>query len=114
MSSEHAPGRRIVVGVDGSRSSAALAWAVRQDGLTGACVDAVIAWDDPAVIGAMPVAPLGEVESSNLGTYAESMLGHAVNQTVDPDGPVKVNSIVRRGYPAQVLLGAKARPWKTG
>ena len=40
--------RRIVVGVDGSASStAALAWAVKQAGLTGAVVEAVIAWEVP-------------------------------------------------------------------
>jgi Universal stress protein family len=36
---------RIVAGVDGSESSAsALRWAIRQAALTGASVDAVIAW----------------------------------------------------------------------
>jgi nucleotide-binding universal stress UspA family protein len=45
-------GGRIVVGVDGSDSSlAALAWAVRQAALTGARVEAVTAWQIPAVYG---------------------------------------------------------------
>ena len=39
---------RIVAGVDGSPSSlSALRWAIRQAGLTGAAVDALIAWQDP-------------------------------------------------------------------
>jgi nucleotide-binding universal stress UspA family protein len=43
---------RIVVGVDGSPSSqAALRWAVRQAELTGGSVDAVLAWQIPAVAG---------------------------------------------------------------
>jgi nucleotide-binding universal stress UspA family protein len=46
---EHAEGERIVAGVDGSASSLeALRWAVRQAELTGATVDAVIAWQYPA------------------------------------------------------------------
>jgi nucleotide-binding universal stress UspA family protein len=46
---EHAECRRIVAGVDGSASSVeALRWAVRQAQLTGATVDAVIAWQYPA------------------------------------------------------------------
>jgi nucleotide-binding universal stress UspA family protein len=44
---DHA-GPRIVAGADGSPSSmSALRWAVRQAGLTGAAVDAVIAWSYP-------------------------------------------------------------------
>lgn len=43
---------RIVVGVDGSAESVqALRWAVRQAELTGATVDAVIAWQPPAASG---------------------------------------------------------------
>ncbi|WP_425293421.1 universal stress protein [Micromonospora cremea] len=44
--------RRIVVGVDGSPGSrAALRWAVTQAELTDARVEAVSAWQDPAVYG---------------------------------------------------------------
>jgi ABC-type bacteriocin/lantibiotic exporter with double-glycine peptidase domain len=46
---EHRTGPRIVAGVDGSPSSlSALRWAIRQAGLTGATVDAVMAWQYPA------------------------------------------------------------------
>jgi hypothetical protein len=41
-------GPRIVAGIDGSESSvSALRWAIRQAALTGAAVDAVIAWHYP-------------------------------------------------------------------
>jgi CBS domain-containing protein len=44
--------RRIVVGVDGSApSKAALSWAIRQAKLTGAVVEAVIAWHYPSPYG---------------------------------------------------------------
>ena len=47
---------RIVAGVDGSASSlAALRWAVRQAELTGATVEAVIAWRYPVL--PVPVGP---------------------------------------------------------
>jgi hypothetical protein len=46
---EQHTGPRIVAGVDGSLSSvSALRWAARQAALTGAAVDAVIAWQYPA------------------------------------------------------------------
>ncbi len=49
---EYRAGSRIVAGVDGSPSSiSALRWAIRQAGLTGAAVDAVIAWHYPASAG---------------------------------------------------------------
>jgi hypothetical protein len=52
MSAASSNGHRIVVGVDGSQASQeALAWAMLQAELTGASVDAVIAWHDPVVIG---------------------------------------------------------------
>ncbi len=88
-------GQRIVVGVDGSASSrAALAWAVRQAELTGASVEAIIAWQ--------------ALEDCDDSEFAASVLSRAINQTVDPDGPVKVSATALEGYPAQVLVGAAA------
>jgi nucleotide-binding universal stress UspA family protein len=104
-SSDQAPGR-IVVGVDGSpSSSAALAWAVRQAGLTGASVEAVIAWHAPAMAGAAPFGP-GVREDWDYGEWAASALTRVIKQTVDPDGPVRVSATVREGNVAQVLLEA--------
>ena len=104
-SSVQAPGR-IVVGVDGSPSSrAALAWAVRQAGLTGACVEAVIAWHAPAMSGAAPFGP--EVLNDwDYSGWARDTLTHVIKQMVDPDGPVRVSGTVREGNAAQVLLEA--------
>jgi len=98
------PGKRIVVGVDGSPSAtAALVWAVRQAELTGGTVEAVIAWHYPVMFGAAPVAPIG-LAPADFGEYAATTLSNAIKETVDPDGPVKVSSTVREGNAAQVLL----------
>ena len=98
---------RIVVGVDGSESArAALAWAIGQAELTGASVDAVIAWHYPVVVGGAPFAPIGVLMDVDFQGAAASVLNIAVSQTVDPDGPVKVSSSVREGNPAKVLLEA--------
>jgi nucleotide-binding universal stress UspA family protein len=106
MSSERFSGRRIVVGVDGSPSSrAALAWAVRQAELTSAAVEAVIAWNDVVSFTGAALSPTGVPANSNFGEHAAAVLSHSINETVDPDGLVKVSSTVRRGNPAQVLLG---------
>jgi nucleotide-binding universal stress UspA family protein len=102
---EQAP--RIVVGVDGSPSSrAALVWAVRQAELTGASVEAVIAWHYPVLVGGVPFAPMGAVYTADYGEFAATVLNGVLLETVDPDGPVKVSSTVREGNAAQVLLEA--------
>jgi nucleotide-binding universal stress UspA family protein len=98
---------RIVVGVDGSPSSkAALAWAVEQARLTGASVEAVIAWHYPVMVGGMPFAPIGVVDSVDFGDFATKVLSDVIAATTEPDGPVKVSSVVCQGPAAQVLLDA--------
>lgn len=98
---------RIVVGVDGSPSSkAALAWAVEQARLTGASVEAVIAWHYPVMVGGQPFAPIAAIDSADFGEFATQVLSEAIGATVEPDGPVKVSSVVREGNAAQVLLEA--------
>lgn len=98
---------RIVVGVDGSPSSkAALAWAVEQAELTSASVEAVIAWHYPVMVGGLPFAPIGVLEGADYGDFATQVLSGAIAATVEPDGPVKVSSVVREGNAAQVLLEA--------
>jgi len=98
---------RIVVGVDGSPSSkAALAWAVEQAALTGAWVEAVICWHYPIMVGGVPFAPIAVPENADFGGFAALVLTDAIAETVDPDGPVKISSVVREGKAAQVLLDA--------
>ena len=101
------PGRRIVVGVDGSASSkAALAWAIDQAQLTGAVVEAVIAWHYPVMVGGVPFAPIGVIEGGDYGSWAGTVLSNAIKEFADPEGSVKISSTVREGNPAQALLEA--------
>ena len=96
---------RIVVGVDGSSpSKSALAWAVEQAALTGASVEAVISWHYPIMAGGVPFAPIAVAENADFGGFAALVLTDAIAETVDPDGPVKISSVVREGNAAQVLL----------
>jgi nucleotide-binding universal stress UspA family protein len=107
--SEQRESERIVVGVDGSPSSrAALAWAVRQAQITGATVNAVIAWHYPAMLGGAPFAPIGPLYAKDYGEYAAQALNGAVLETMPQDGPVEISSMVREGNPAQVLLEASS------
>jgi nucleotide-binding universal stress UspA family protein len=106
MSEVSSNGHRIVVGVDGSPpSEEALTWAMRQAELTGASVDAVIAWHDPVVIGGMPHGPVAVLEHAAYGEFAATLLSSSVRE-VSARSAVKVNPVVRHGNAAQVLLDA--------
>ena len=107
MSTASGNGHRIVVGVDGSHpSQEALIWAVRQAEVTGASIDAVIAWHNPVVIGGMPVAPIAVLEESDFGRFAATTLNNSIRAVVSADIPVSIRSVVRQGNAAQVLLDA--------
>ncbi len=96
---------RIVVGVDGSAAAnAALAWATRQAELTGATVEAVIAWHYPVAAGGYGFAPVAALDDTDFQTVYARVLSDALALTVDPASPVKISTIVREGNPAQVLL----------
>jgi nucleotide-binding universal stress UspA family protein len=98
--------RRIVVGIDGSEpAKAALAWAVRQAGLTGATVEAVIAWHYPIALGGSPYAPIG-VTDTDFAAAAGRVLSTSISETVDPASRVKVSSTVGEGNPARMLIDA--------
>jgi nucleotide-binding universal stress UspA family protein len=91
----------IVVGVDGSPSSLdALTWAVGQGALTGADVQAVIAWDYPPLSGVDPMTT-----HVDWRTKAQQTIDTAVGRAPGVDS-VKVSSAVIAGNPAQVLLDA--------
>jgi nucleotide-binding universal stress UspA family protein len=100
---------RIVAGVDGSPSSlVALQWAVRQAGLTGGSVRAVMAWQYPVAITGYGWAPIAVVEPGEYEENAQKALAEAV-AAVDTSGcDVQISQWVRQGNPAQVLIDAAA------
>lgn len=107
MSTASGDDPRIVVGVDGSQASLeALAWAVRQAELTGASVDAVIAWHNPVVIGGMPYGPVDVLAKSDFSKFAATTLSNSIRAVTSSDSPVGIRSVVRHGNAARVLLDA--------
>lgn len=97
--------RRIVVGVDGSGGSKdALRWAVRQAGLTGAQLEAVIGWQFPAFFGWAPVSP----DDADFAKIAEQTLTDTLVEVLGPEIASRVGMRVVEGYPAQVLVDASA------
>jgi nucleotide-binding universal stress UspA family protein len=102
---ETAPPGRIVVGVDGSLpSKAALAWAIHQAKLTGAVVEAVIAWHHPASYG-YPVTVSDDTDYSKL---AARVVDDAVTEVAGPAGPAEIRSKAVEGNAAAALLAASA------
>lgn len=94
---------RIVVGVDGSDpSKAALRWGIKHARLTGAVVDAVIAWRYPASYAWTP--EIGAAE--RLRDTATATLDKTLAEVVGADESVTVRPVVGQGHPAQVLIDA--------
>jgi len=96
---------RIVVGVDGSApSKAALAWAVRQARLTGAVVEAVIAWEVPLTVR----TPWPPAWSTDFRGAAEHLLADAIADMPDSADRAGIRPRVMEGNAAQVLREAAA------
>ena len=103
-------GSRIVAGVDGSPSSlSALQWAVGQAGLTGATVEAVIAWHYPVAVGGYGYTPVDMTQAGgDFKEIAEKIVADAISNTAGQGGDVRLQARVAEGNPAQVLLDAAA------
>jgi nucleotide-binding universal stress UspA family protein len=100
---------RIVAGVDGSPSSlSALRWAVRQAELTGATVDAVIAWRYPVLPVPVGPAPVAMIDIADFEKAADETVTDAINAVVGPGSGVQVRARVKEGNAAQILLDAAA------
>ena len=111
---EHRTRPRIVAGADGSPSSmSALRWAIRQAGLTGATVDAVMAWHYPIATGGYGWTPVTMEQGYNFAEIAEKTVADAISATlaagIDAAGSdVRVRAQVVEGNPARALLDAAA------
>lgn len=100
---------RIVAGVDGSPCSmAALRWAVRQAGLTGGTVEAVIAWQYPAAVTGYAWMPIAVVDSDDHAEIAQKAVAEAISNVDTASGDVSISARVQQGYPAPVLIDAAA------
>jgi len=97
-------GHHVVVGVDGSESSkAALGWAIRQARLTGAAVDAVIAWQYPmAYTYPIPMPP--ETTAKELARRVLDQAIYEVGEQVPEHA--EITPKVVEGHPARVLVDA--------
>ncbi|MET8894000.1 universal stress protein [Streptomyces albogriseolus] len=100
MASSEVP--RIVVGVDGSSSYAALRWADRYARLVGGAVEAIYVWDTPSSRGwgGPAIEPLLDVEQARE-RFAQEL------HTVFPDGlPAGLTQHLIEGDPSDVLIRA--------
>jgi nucleotide-binding universal stress UspA family protein len=100
---------RIVAGVDGSASSlAALRWAVRQAELTGATVEAVIAWRYPVLPVPVGPAPVAVIDPAGFEKAADKTVAEAIGAVAGSGSNVQVSAQIREGNAAQVLIDAAA------
>jgi nucleotide-binding universal stress UspA family protein len=107
---DQAESRRIVVGVDSSPGSkAALRWAMTQARLTGASVEAVAAWQDPAMYGYAYGWVPTEFDDTSIVTIAEKTLTATVAEVMaHEDHPVEVTTRLVQGPASQVLPAVAA------
>lgn len=97
--------RRIIVGVDGSRSSkAALRWAIRQASIADMAVEAIAAWSVPVYYGYSLFAD--GLESADLAGLARRMITEVIAEVGGTGAEGKVTSRVIHGDAAQVLVHA--------
>jgi nucleotide-binding universal stress UspA family protein len=102
--------RIIVVGVDGSQGSkTALKWAINQAHLTGATVEAITTWQDPARYGTANGWTSGLFAGDTYGVAMLKGLDETVAEVAAQiPHPVTVLAQVVEGHPAEVLLRAAA------
>lgn len=100
---------RIVVGVDGSPGSkTALKWAMNQARLTGATVEAITSWQDPAQYGTAYGWTAAAFEGDTFATAMAKVLDETVAEvSAELPHPVSVLAqVVVQGHPAEALLHA--------
>jgi nucleotide-binding universal stress UspA family protein len=96
---------RVVVGVDGSPSSAAaLAWAIAEGAARGAAVEVIHAWEPPLLYG--PVAGVAGYEGAAVEDAGERLLREMVERATEAAGaaPPAVERTVATGGAASSLL----------
>jgi nucleotide-binding universal stress UspA family protein len=95
----------VVAGVDGSAHSiAALSWASRYAAATGATVRAVLAWHYPATVGGPPVGVAPDPVRQETEEQMRQHLAEAVAKVYPDPSAAAVETRVRYGHPAPVLI----------
>jgi len=93
----------IVIGMDGSESSRqALHWAVAQAKVTGATLEAVMAWAPPLPWGRTPTFPAGQDPEEET----RKLLAEEVESVLGPHGAHEIQETVVQGQPAPALIAA--------
>ena len=94
---------RIVVGVDGSKSSVdALAWAAQQAQFTGAVLEVITTWEWPTSFGFGLIVP----EGWNPSQDAQKVLDDALEPVGGAHPGITVRPRIIEGHPAAVLVAA--------
>ncbi|WP_035699981.1 universal stress protein, partial [Glycomyces tenuis] len=93
--------QQVVVGIDGSEPAVrALRWALGYAEQTGARIEAVHAWQIPAMYGtAVAAVPSGEFRSA-----AERVLRETVDEALGEHGGLDVERVTEMGHPSKVLV----------
>ena len=95
----------VVVGVDGSPSSAAaLTWASRYARGLGATIRAVLAWHYPAAAGQAPVGVAPKSVTAGVERSRDEILEQAIIDAVGTEPGVPIEREIAYGHPAQVLI----------
>jgi nucleotide-binding universal stress UspA family protein len=99
----------VVVGVDGSReSAAALRWAGRYAAVAGASVRAVLAWHYPTVVSGPPVGLTPTAVSDEVKERLTATLAEAIAEAAPPPG-VHIDAEIHYGHPVAVLVEQSSR-----
>lgn len=107
MTTESTGQQLVVVGVDGSEGSvAALAWAARYAGATGARVRAILAWHYPGAVGGPPMEVAPDSVHHQTEEQENQTLSEAVSKAYGGPAPAGVEATLGYGHPAQVLIEA--------
>jgi nucleotide-binding universal stress UspA family protein len=105
-------GDRIVVGVDGSKSSQqALRWARFLADTTGCAVEAVIAWQPMSAYSWGTMGWAAYPTAWDPATDARKVLTDTVEEVLGPSLAAGTTMTVREGGAAQVLLEASTAAW---
>ena len=103
------PGRRIVVGVEGSGyARAALIWALEEAHHRGAIIEVVTCYS-PTYVPAAPDLGYVPLDSFDLAAEVEKMQGEVIESAIeasDFSDEVEIRRVLQKGRPADTLMTA--------